>query len=90
MALVFLNDLNQILHNGKWEGLLSRIFPSNILIFINIVLIATLLLLSGFYLRKILSETRHKVRNILLYIMFGLLGFFSTMLIFILCIHIML
>lgn len=90
MVLVFLNDLNQILYNGKWEGLLSRIFPSNILIFINIVLIATLLLLSGFYLRKILCETRHKVRAILLYIMFGVLGFFSTMLIFILCIHIML
>lgn len=82
LVLVFYNDMNQILYNGKWEGLLYNLFPYNKLITVDTVLASICLGLSGFCLYKILHSNPHKLRNILLYILSGCVGFVVIMMIF--------
>ena len=89
IAFIFCNDMNQILCNGKWEGLLYGFLPYNRLVNIDIILVIVSLFVSGVCLYKILHTNARKLQTILIYIILGLLGFVIIMALFMLSIYLM-
>lgn len=89
IAFIFCNDMNQILCNGKWEGLLYGFLPYNRLVNIDIILVIVSLFVSGVCLYKILHTNARKLQTILIYIIFGGLGFVIIMALFMLSIYLM-
>ena len=81
--------MNQILCNGKWEGLLYGFLPYNRLVNIDIILVIVSLFVSGVCLYKILHTNARKLQTILIYIIFGGLGFVIIMALFMLSIYLM-
>lgn len=89
VAFIFCNDMNQILCNGKWEGLLYGFLPYDRLVNVDIILVIISLFVSGVCLYKILHTNTHKLQTILIYIILGVLGFIVIMALFMLSIYLM-
>ena len=81
--------MNQILCNGKCESLLYGFLPYNRLVKIDIILVIISLFVSGVCLYKILHTYARKLQTILIYIIFGGLGFVIIMALFMLSIYLM-
>lgn len=89
IAFIFCNDMNQILCNGKWEGLLYGFLPYDRLVNVDIILVIISLFVSGVCLYKILHTNARKLQTILIYIILGVLGFIVIMALFMLSIYLM-